>query len=291
MEGKNKKALTKEEILKKRMALKEESNALWNDITNHSKEEVRIINVLDNAETILDELDKTFEERTSLSKTDISILMVATVLQLLRIYLLPKFQEKFLDEDRLDHDDKIIKDMETEEQNSYTDKHSKWDYNKSEKGYRTWLEIAKTKKVPYDATRHSRQGNNNRNMHGREHRVKSLGHDPILGWIFGVANIMTDTITICPEYNLGEKNIRIPMIETYTVDMGSNFCWKEKTDTWQMFKNSKESYDEDKHRLYAAIFAQGLHIASDRYTHLGLPIPKSGRIQELNHRLTIYWYS
>ena len=32
-------------------------------------------------------------------------------------------------------------------------------------------------------------------MGGRYHRMYTLGHDPILGWIFGTANILTDCIT------------------------------------------------------------------------------------------------
>ena len=215
----------------------------------------------------------TFEERTSLSKTDVSILMLATALQLVRIYCLPKFQEKYLDENRLDHNDDLIKDMEREEIENYKDKHKNWKSKKSDKGYRSWQEIAFTIKVPYDATRYSGSGFHDRNMHGGKHRVKTLGHDPILGWIFGVANIISDTITICPEYELGEKKIRIPYVESYNVDMGSNFCWKEQTPTWNIFKNSFESIGEDKHRLYAALFSQGLHLASDKYTKLGLPVP------------------
>ena len=64
-----------------------------------------------NAESILKRLDKTFEERTSMSKTDISILMLATALQLVRIYILLKFQEKYLDEDRLDHKTVLSRDF------------------------------------------------------------------------------------------------------------------------------------------------------------------------------------
>lgn len=199
--------------------------------------------------------------------------MLATALQIVRIYCLPKFQEKYLDENRLDHNDNLIKDMEMEEIKNYKYKHKKWDSKKSDKGYRSWQEIAFTIKVPYDATIHSGEGFHNRNMHGGQHRFKTLGHDPILGWIFGVANIISDTITICPEYELGEKDFRIPYIESYKVDMGSNFCWKEQTPTWNIFKNSFESISEDKHRLYAALFSQGLHLASDKYTKLGLPVP------------------
>lgn len=265
--------MDKEEFLRRRSAIKTESDILWNDINDHAKEEKRVINVLHNAEYILSRLDKTFEQRTSLSKVDISILMLATALQLVRIYALPKFLEKYLDENRLDHNDGIIKDMEREEVYEYKRKHKGWKSKKSEKGYRSWQEIAFTIKVPYDATRYSGAGFYDRNMHGGQHRVKTLGHDPILGWIFGVANIISDTITICPEYELGEKKIRIPYVESYGVDMGSNFCWKEQIATWNVFKNSFESIAEDKHRLYAALFSQGLHLASDKYTKLGLPIP------------------
>ena len=265
--------MEKEEFKRRRSAINEKSMGLWKDIDEHRKEENRVINVLHNAESLLERLDVTFEERTSLSKVDVSIMMLATALQLVRIYMLPKFQKRFLDEYLLDHNDEIIKDMEKEEMAEYKRKHTKWESKKSKKGYRSWQEIAFTIKVPYDATRHSGSGFHDRNMHGGQHRVKTLGHDPILGWIFGVANIISDTITICPEYELGEKKFRIPYVESYNVDMGSNFCWKEQIPTWNIFKNSFESISEDKHRLYAALFSQGLHLASDMYTKLGLPVP------------------
>ena len=265
--------MNKEEFLKRENAIDAESKALWQEIGEHRSEEERVINVLHNAEEILNQLDKTFEERTSLTKVDASILMLATALQLIRIYMLPEFQEKFQYTDRLDHNDGIIKDMEKEEIEAYKKKHKNWKSKKSEKGYRSWQEIAFTIKVPYDATRHSGEGFNDRNMHGGQHRVKTLGHDPVLGWIFGVANILTDTITICPEYKIGEKRFRIPYIESYNVDMDSNFCWKDKTTNWSIFKNSYESIGEDKHRLYAALFSQGIHLSSDKYTKMGLPVP------------------
>lgn len=265
--------MEKNELKIRRAAIKAKSEDFWKDVDVHRNEEKRVINVLHNAKSILEKLDMTFEKRTSLSKTDVAILMQATALQLVRIYMLPKFQERYLDENRLDHNDDIIKDMEKEEIGEYKKNHKEWTSNKSEKGYRSWQEIAFTIKVPYDAIRTSGEGYNNRNMHGGQHRVKTLGHDPILGWIFGVANIISDTITICPEYQLGEKSMRIPYIESYRVDMGSNYCWKERITNWSVFKNAFESISEDRHRLYAALFAQGLHLTSDKYTKLGLPVP------------------
>ena len=111
--------MNKEEFRRRRAEIKAKSDKLWDDIEEHRAEEKRVIDVLHNAESILEKLDMTFEKRTSLSKTDVSILMLATALQLVRIYCLPKFQEKYLDENRLEHNDKIIKDMEREEIENY----------------------------------------------------------------------------------------------------------------------------------------------------------------------------
>ena len=74
--------MDKEEFRRRRAAIKAKSDKLWGDIEEHRAEEERVIDVLHNAESILEKLDMTFEERTSLSKTDVSILMLATALQL-----------------------------------------------------------------------------------------------------------------------------------------------------------------------------------------------------------------
>jgi ORF30 len=55
--------------------------------------------------------------------------------------------------------------------------------------------------------------------------------------------------------------------------MRERFCWTEKIPTWNVFQDSLESIKEDKHRLYAALFAQGIHLTSDQYTKMGLPVP------------------
>ena len=228
--------MTKEEFLRRYHSIQDEEKAILTSIEEHKKEERRYTEVLHNAESIMQKLDETFEQRTSLKKKDVSILMIATALQLLRIYLLPKVQESFSDDFRLDHDDPSIEEMEKEEMRKYKESHEgKWASVKSKNNYRSWQEIAFTRKVPYDATRHSGNGYHGINMHGGQHRVKTLGHDPLLGWIFGVANILTDTITVCPEYRNGEKSLPLPFIQSFTVDMGPDFCWKDHINNLDMF--------------------------------------------------------
>lgn len=272
--------MNKSDLIRRYKSIQQRQELLYENMECNSQEETRIVNVLANSQEILNELDFIFEKRTSLSKTDTSFLFVAIALQLVRIYMLPGFQEKFKDEDRLAHDDASIKQMEKNEINKHKSEYqstNKWKTKESAKGYKTWQEIAYTIKVPYDMTKHSGEGFNNINMHGGQHRVKALGHDPILGWVFGVANIITDTITIAPEYKLGEKKIRISMVKSFEV---TNNCWNNPIPTFTVFSNAFESIREDHHRLSAAVFAQGLHLASDKWTKMGLPIPLLGFLDQ-----------
>ena len=57
--------MDKEEFRRRRAAIKAKSDKLWGDIEEHRTEEKRVIDVLHNAESILEKLDMTFEERMS----------------------------------------------------------------------------------------------------------------------------------------------------------------------------------------------------------------------------------
>ena len=140
----------------------------------HLDEEERVTGVLKNADSILNRLEADYEKGSSLHLGDVPFLVFAASLQLLRIYLLPKLQEEFKDRDRLEHNDPSIKQKEFEEMEKFKKDHSDWKSIKSKKNYRSWQEIAFTRKVPYDATRHSGNGFNGINMHGGLHRVKTL---------------------------------------------------------------------------------------------------------------------
>ena len=136
------------------------------------------------------EVNKLFSKKTGLNKTDFAFLFFAVALQVTRQFLLTGDLGKiFKTDERLKNNDISIKEEVKKQQKDYKEKHLKtddkngWETKKSQKGYRTWLEIAMTKKVPYDATGGS--PDLNINMLGKYHRLITLGHDPILGWIFG----------------------------------------------------------------------------------------------------------
>ena len=222
------------------------------------------------------EINKIFSEKTGLNKTDFAFLFFAVALQVTRQYFLTgNLGEVFKADERLKYNNKSIEEKVKKEQKAYKDKHLKtddnqkgWGTRKSEKGYRTWLEITMTKKVPYDVTKGS--NDLNINMLAGNHRVKTLGHDPILGWIFGTLNIITDTVTLTN-------------FQTYSVNMEKGLMFdvtKLPISLFELFQMGYESISEEWQRLPAAIFAQGLHLKSDEFTKLGLPIPVIGTFSE-----------
>lgn len=94
------------------------------------------------------------------------------------------------------------------------------------------------------------------------HRSKTLGHDALLGWIFGTANIMTQTITLSD-------------FSSYKVTYPGN-CFGDPINTIEVFGGAIESTKEDWLRLPAAVVAHYAHLKSDIFTKAGLPVPLSG---------------
>lgn len=108
------------------------------------------------------------------------------------------------------------------------------------------LANSKASKVPYDA-----QDNRNTSiwvegLSAYYHRLLSLGHDPLLGLIFGVADILTGRMT--------------------TIDK-----------TGKIVSQVMENYaDRKESDIFAAIAKQILHFKSDITTSMGLPAPLMG---------------
>ena len=108
------------------------------------------------------------------------------------------------------------------------------------------LANSKISKVPYDAQ-------DNRNMQeyvdglsAYYHRLLSLGHDPLLGLIFGVFDILTGRMTTIDK----KGKIVSQVVETYA--------------------------DRKETNIFAAIAKQLTHFKSDVTTSMGLPVPLMG---------------
>ncbi len=94
---------------------------------------------------------------------------------------------------------------------------TKWLREHSEEVHERFLErFEKRAKVPYDDVWHSEVSG----MDPRTHRLESLGHDPILGFIFGVIDILGNTGTYIDKYG---DIIRVDKAPTDPVSLTAAF--------------------------------------------------------------------
>lgn len=226
-------------------------------------EAFRMCELSSNPQRVIQEIDDEFCRLTGLDKTDFVFLAVATAFQTARwiiIDCMTNFGEGAGRDERIDHDDKTIKDAERESIESTTDMLNDpqdMRYRSDVIRGRTWREIL-SEPVPFDVIDGSAQFD--LGMSGKNHREMTLGHDPILGWFFGVINILTDTTTI--------KNGR-----TFIMSRRHRLHFSSETIFTEALKSAYASCRIDRKRLAAAIAKEAIHLESDFFSKAGLPIP------------------
>lgn len=244
-----------EELQAKRVGIRSGANEIISQAEKITNESYRVAEVAHNAPIIIKNLDEEFEKKTGLKKKDFPFIFLATGLQCLRQYLLPN------DFNRISHDkgDKLVKDG------------LKIIIPQKVKNKKDIIDIL-TSSVPYDATNLSDNFQNNfpevsTGLSGFTHRYRTLGHDPVLGWIFGPANILTDALT------------KSNFIETYSVvNMKIDAPYKSfgGISTFGMFSdfyNIVSENDDGLKLLVISIIRQIIHFGSDYFTKQGLPVP------------------
>ncbi len=220
----------------------------------------------------LDVINSQFSKKTSIiNKVDLSFLAIATALQVTKSLVFPYIASKhdygksFDPAKRLDHNDSSIEKAHRSANDQYKDKHLK------NHGTGYWINIL-YQTPPYDITTGSKDLGIN--MGGKAHRLYTLGHDPILGWLFGTANILTDCIT----FNNFQTN---KVIRQDPISKKKKMIiTPEVVPVGAMFKESYYMAKADKLNLPAAIFAQAQHLKSDEFTKMGLPVPFLSTINE-----------
>ncbi len=110
------------------------------------------------------------------------------------------------------------------------------------------LAHSKVSKVSFDAqdNRHVPEDKRVVGLSSYYHRLLSLGHDPLLGFLFGVYDILNGTMT--------------------TIDKNGRFVS-------QVMKNYADRKETD---IFAALAKQVIHFKSDITTSMGLPVPLMG---------------
>lgn len=269
-----------------------------NKISAVNSEMRRVADIAHNADTIIADIDSQFAQATKLNKTDIAFLFAATALQCIRWIALPSLD---LDFKQTPPSERLTSQqgaqIEKQQQKSFLEDHQQDAIVASSLGFFGWNEIIGAP-VPYDAMEGSEQYSilgdfspKGTQLYGKNHHVATLGHDPLLGWVFGTMNIMSRTVTI--------KDF-----SSYNVEM---YDRTQKEGSLIFFQNNRQSittptslplivgsclysFTEDNKRLFAAVARQGMHFTSDAFTKMGLPIPllSATRAQDL---LELGWNS
>ncbi|KXY58265.1 hypothetical protein [Bacillus cereus] len=246
-----------ERLIIRSKQLDNESKLLRKDMKMVIDENERVIEIAKNSNFYLNDIDRKFAEATKLDIKDYPFLFLAVSLQCLRQYLLTPFEER-------NTHDVSEKEYKKREKEIFNNKFSQ----KANKGnsipYSASLSDIIAKGVPYDAQFGSRDFG--LGLSGNAHRYRTLGHDPLLGWIFGTSNIMTSTLTNSQlnTYHIASS----PMANGYLKAKIT-----EEADTAIMFEKIKNRAFNEPEILGAALIKQGLHIKSDEYSKAGLPIP------------------
>lgn len=237
-----------------------------NQMERSATESNRVANLARNSREILDNLDREFELQTGLSGIDIAFLFTATALQCARIFLINNFTT-IENAGRENRNENLLHDM----QNKVLIKFEN-DINVNSKTYYASLkQIVSTTGVPYDATCYFEEKFNL--FRGANHRFSTLGHDPILGLIFGTTNILTNTITcihtpiITTNHVIYDINMKNPKIGPYTSIITT-------------LSKAAERLNGDIPSVVAAVIKQIIHIGTDLYTTCGIQIPGANLILE-----------
>lgn len=265
----------------------------------------RTLGICEQSQFILNDIEENFLKKTKLSKHEIPFLFLSVALQTLRWILLPCLNidfSKISKEERLQSNEVrqsgLLKGKKSGQRfekpaiNRYKESHyekyisEESEYRRKLKGcggyqYKSWIEIL-FHAVPYDAFKGSEQiqissknifGRNTflspkgKQLNGRNHHVATLGHDPVMGWIFGTMNIASSMITFCDLQTF-------PVHQEIQLDK-----WQQSIDylhpssVTQMIYYCINSFHEDFKRLPAAVARQAMHMQSDKYTKDGLQIP------------------
>ena len=105
------------------------------------------------------------------------------------------------------------------------------------------LANSKVSKVPFDAQDNRHSSEYVEGLSAYYHRLLSIGHDPLLGFVFGVIDILTGRMT--------------------TID-------KDGRIVCQVMENYADRKESD---IFRALAKQVIHLKSDITTSMGLPVP------------------
>lgn len=278
-----------EELRAKRAALNEKTDTTIRNMQKITNEAYRVADVAHNSRQHIKDLDREFESATGLQGNDIKFLFAATALQVARIVILNELTKEQTAGNGNRNEDKLH-DFQKKIMENFSNGGSIADAPY----YCSMEHIISKTGVPYDATaplsesaierlmgkgKEWGKGNNLSEMipteklglfKGANHRFATLGHDPVLGLLFGTGNIMTNTITCV------KKLAGIPILTTNHVVYTTEYTDPRIAtygSTAIMLKKAVDRTLEQPSALLASLIKQIIHIGTDLYTPCGIQIP------------------
>jgi len=221
-----------EEMRQRRLQIMQSAEQNIQEMASIRKETERVAEIAANPQQVFDDLETMFEKQTGLDKVDMTFLFFATALQCVRQYWLSNEKLRFKNDQA------------------------------ASKAMKRFTPLSLAGPVPYDAFKKDMFFENT-GISGANHRYTTLGHDPLLGWIFGTANILSDTVT---------KNNW--MLESYNTNLiGNEYKISGPTHVFTILEQSFMRVQEDAMDLVTAVSKHAIHLGSDAFTKMGLPIP------------------
>lgn len=286
-----------EELQERRRQLKKHTDITLENMQTLANESNRVAEVAHNSRQLLDDLDAEFESQTGLRGNDIKFLFAAVALQVTRIVILNELTKTETAGSTNRNETKLH-----EFQEKLLGKFNSGE-NVNERPYYASMEHIITKMgVPYDATAELTEKTISTLMKkdrewdfdlsemipdeqlslfkGANHRFATLGHDPILGLLFGTGNIMTNTIT-CVRTPVVVGGIGIPVLTTNHVVFTSDYKDPRIAtygSTAVMLQQSIERTKDQPSAFVASLIKQIIHIGTDLYTPCGIQIPGANLI-------------
>lgn len=285
-----------EELQRKRGRLKENAEITLENMEKIADESYRVADVAHHARLILDDIDREFERQTGLDGKDLAFLFLAVGLQLARIVIIQRLT-KIEKAGSGNRNEKTLHKFQNQlMKNYYNGVHT------DEKLYYASLDhIVCTYGVPYDTTEYLSKASltkllgkniswnfdleglvtdNLSLFQGANHRFSTLGHDPVLGLVFGTGNIMTNTITCVRDANVAGA-FGIPILTSNHVIYSSNYKNPKISiyaSTIRMLEEAIRRTVQEPSAFAAALIKQILHIGTDLYTPYGIQIPASNLV-------------
>ena len=155
-------------------------NGVKSNVDEISKDVEHTAIILSNPDPYLAEIDEKFERITKLKSVDWAFLFFAVALQCVRQYFITNFKVRLTDQEAAN------------KTRGHNEEHSA---RRDGEWFLPTCEEIVINPVPYDANRQIEGIKGALEGAGALGHRLVLGHDPILGWVFGTSNIATSTLT------------------------------------------------------------------------------------------------